>query len=233
MISKRKIVNKIAVGGAFIIVFMVYLETCTMNKTFLDGRDVEWYKCYNRGDTLIFESDIDQRRLIVRYHKMRNPKNHNPFDTEGELETFVLFTPFVIIMPHEIFGYISVGLCTETDSVRSFACMYSKNYSTKYERKYCVGHANIEEILKAKFIVRHFLEHNTGLSFNDTVIRYKDYLQRYGDKDIKQSVRDSITDFVWTKNRGLISFTIRDTTTYNLIKHIKHEPVIPIKQLHK
>ena len=201
----------------FIIISTAMLMTgCMMKKYFIDDYDQSWFDCYNKSDTLVFESGCNQIRFVVDTVYIDNPQNHNPFDWEG--------TSFA--------RYFEV-----TDEINGYGTIEMSQLNRPNVKRSSFDRVDIKlSISKSSYVTSDDLFARVGdlwvtadrkLFLNKAKQDYlsdkKERLFRAADFIKKRQPEDSVTDFEWRRDRGLLSFTVRDTTVYRLVEKIPQD----------
>ena len=195
-------------------VLTLSIAGCKMKKQFIDESDIAWFQCYNNGDTLIFQSQRNRQiKFIVDTIYIKNPLNNDPYDWEGTS----FWRYFELTDEIKGRGVIKLNQINEASKNRTsdvfFAIEKSDIYYDDglciYFGDACVNDYGREFLNKAK--------DNYLSGKNDCILIASDYMR-------EKDPNDSITDFVWSRERGLLSFTMRDTATYHLVERIPRNP---------
>lgn len=197
-----------------IIVLTLSMTGCKMKKFFIDESDIAWFQCYENGDTLIFQSDGGSLiKYTVDTIYIKNPLNNNPYDWEGtSLTKYFEVTDRINGIGIIKLNKNTVILNNKPKNKVADVSFYIQKSGIYYDDGLQIyfGDAAVYDY------GRKFLNKAKESYMSDK----KDCIFRASDYMIEKDPNDSITDFVWSRERGLLSFTVRDTATYRLVERI-------------
>ncbi len=196
------------------IAYIILCTRCMVDKTFLDEAEIAWFQCYDKGDTLIFQSK-NHKQIILKVDTISvyNPRNHNPFDWEG----MSIYHYFEI--SNDINGRGVIGI---SEVNKQISKKRNGNIPDIYFRieKSGIYYDDGLQIYFGDAAVYDYGRKFLNKAKESYMSNNKDCIFRASDYMIEKDPNDSITDFVWSRERGLLSFTVRDTATYQFIERI-------------
>lgn len=197
--------------SSFILILLLF-STCKMKKTFLEDYKDAWLHSYQVKDTVIFSTDNSSIIMCIDTIFINNPRNDNPYDWEDtSFERYFEYSDRITG-----WGKINIGNINHKYKDPNYMAWAEVFFSAENDYDifnsfwFRVGDLQIDD-RNIKLLNR--LKDSYHSNDSDCIIRASDYMT-------EKDPNDSITDFVWSRERGLLSFTVRDTATYRLVKRI-------------
>ncbi len=161
-------------------------------KTHFTQEDLQWFECYFEGDSMVFACCGAMDTLVIDKIYIVEPKNHNPFDTEGInwLESASRFN-----------AYGEIGFHTTAGSFNNIE-----------------GRLFIEKE-KNQSSPRFRLSMEPCIVSKTQSVRTPEDEILMGDATIGERV-PKITSYLWSKREGLKKYSLRGDSTFVKIKSL-------------